>query len=163
MPRSRVCVLDAGPIIHLDELGRLDLLRALGELFVPETVAGEAELHRPGVMERLQVSAVPDFENTSAEVTIAAARRNLHAGEIAALSWADAFGTDLFVSDDRMARLAAEDLGYETAGTLGVIRIAAEEGNVSTPEAISILQSIAARSTLHVTPSLVAEVIARLR
>ena len=162
MPRSRVCVLDAGPIIHLDELGRLDLLRDLGELFIPETVAGEAEQHRPGVMERLQVSAVPDFENTSAEVTIAAARRNLHAGEIAALSWANAFGTDLFVSDDRMVRLAAEDLGYETAGTLGVIRIAAEEGNVSTSEAISILQSIAARSTLHVAPSLVAEVIARL-
>lgn len=163
MPRSRVCVLDAGPIIHLDELGRLDLLRELGELFVPETVAGEAEHHRPGVMERLQVSAVPDFEKTSAEVTIAAARRNLHAGEIAALSWADAFGTDLFVSDDRMARLAAEDLGYETTGTLGVIRIAAEEGSLPASEAISILQSIPTLSTLHVRPSLIAEVIARLR
>ena len=132
LPRRQMFdIADLDPGVRSEHLQAPGLRARDDGANIARRTAGEAEQHRPGVMERLQVSAVPDFENTSAEVTIAAARRNLHAGEIAALSWANAFGTDLFVSDDRMARLAAEDLGYETAGTLGVIRIAAEYSSMA--------------------------------
>jgi len=42
-------ILDAGPIIHLDELGCLDLLLDFKELLVPEAVWSENEFinHQP--------------------------------------------------------------------------------------------------------------------
>jgi hypothetical protein len=44
---AALTVLDAGPIIHLDELGCLDLLEGLGELSTPQVVWEEAQVHRP--------------------------------------------------------------------------------------------------------------------
>jgi hypothetical protein len=35
---SRLVVLDAGPLIHLDELGALDLLADFGRCRIPPTV-----------------------------------------------------------------------------------------------------------------------------
>jgi hypothetical protein len=48
-------VVDAGPIIHLDELGCLDLLEGLGELSIPQAVWEEVRRHRP----QLRESSVP--------------------------------------------------------------------------------------------------------
>lgn len=45
-----VIVCDAGPIIHLDELGCLDLLADFFEVLIPETVCREVERHRPGAL-----------------------------------------------------------------------------------------------------------------
>ena len=44
-----VAVLDAGPLIHLDELGCLNLLNDLKVLLVPQAVLEEALRHRPGM------------------------------------------------------------------------------------------------------------------
>jgi hypothetical protein len=40
-------IADAGPIIHLDELGVLSVLGGFREVLVPDVVAMEAERHRP--------------------------------------------------------------------------------------------------------------------
>ncbi|HUP25546.1 MAG TPA: hypothetical protein VNB06_21720 [Thermoanaerobaculia bacterium] len=40
-------VCDAGPLIHLDEVGCLDLLLDFSAILVPEAVGAEVELHRP--------------------------------------------------------------------------------------------------------------------
>jgi len=37
-PRSVTVISDAGPIIHLDELGSLDLLAGLGAILIPAEV-----------------------------------------------------------------------------------------------------------------------------
>lgn len=49
-PASAVC--DAGPLIHLDQLGSLDLLEGFPDLIIPEQVWREVERHRPGALER---------------------------------------------------------------------------------------------------------------
>ena len=59
MAARRICVLDAGPLIHLDELGRLDLLFRMGDLFIPESVAYETEKHCIGITGK--------FSNTSSK------------------------------------------------------------------------------------------------
>ncbi len=46
---SSVTVLDAGPVIHLDQLGGLDLLEGLGAVYLPATVKGEILRHRPSL------------------------------------------------------------------------------------------------------------------
>ena len=42
-----VVVCDAGPLIHLDEVGCLDLLSDFQTLYVPRQVWIEVERHRP--------------------------------------------------------------------------------------------------------------------
>jgi len=46
-----VVVLDAGPLIHLDELAVLSLLEDFAELLVPDEVWNEVERHRPGLFD----------------------------------------------------------------------------------------------------------------
>ena len=156
-------MLDAGPIIHLDELDRLELLAQMGELFIPQTVATEAEKHRAGVIDRLGVEPVPDVESRSTQVLETGSQSGLHAGEIAALAWASVFGADLFISDDAAARRVADNLGYRSIGSLGVITAAVDEGRMARNEAIVLLQSIPTQSTLHVRRSFLEKVIATLR
>ncbi len=50
MPPLVIC--DAGPLIHLDELGGLDLLADFKSIIVPDAVFSEVELHRPAVFSK---------------------------------------------------------------------------------------------------------------
>ena len=159
---KRVCVLDAGPIIHLDEIGALELLSHLGQLFIPESVAYEAGKHRPGVTAKLTPYIVEEVDAISRRLTELVVLHELDAGETAALAWAEQFGADLFVSDDKAARAAATDMGCASTGTLGVITHAADGGVMSNEAAIALLQSVPLRSTLFVTPALLQKVIATL-
>ena len=163
MPERRVCVLDAGPIIHLDQLGQLLLLDSLGELFVPESVAYEAEKHRPGVTAKLGAHVVEEADLLSREMSELIHRLNLHTGEIAALGWAEKFGADLFVSDDKAARTAAQLLGIESTGTLGVIVEAFKLGICARERAIELLKAIPFQTTLHVQGAVLLQSIEKLR
>ena len=49
-PLDVVC--DAGPLIHLDEVGCLDLLTDFHAILVPEQVWREVEHHRPDTLAR---------------------------------------------------------------------------------------------------------------
>lgn len=44
-----IVVCDAGPLIHLDELDQLDLLRDFSSVCIPQQVAYEVARHRPRV------------------------------------------------------------------------------------------------------------------
>ena len=44
---KRTVVVDAGPLIHLDELSSLDLLADLSPLLAPKSVWQEVRRHRP--------------------------------------------------------------------------------------------------------------------
>ena len=160
---KRVCVVDAGPLIHLDELGALNLLFALGQIFIPESVAYEAEKHRRGITTKLEAHVVAEAETLSRNLGELIRRFHLGAGEIAALAWVEAFGADLFVSDDTAARDAAGVLGYASTGTLGVIINAAAEDVISNADAVELLRNVPIRTTLFTTPALLEKVIAALR
>ena len=159
---QRVCVLDAGPIIHLDQVDALDLLCQLGQLVVPETVAREAEKHRLGIAARLANWIVPDPQTISRELLDVIQNYRLDAGESAALAWAQQFGAELFVSDDKRAREAAGFLNYPSIGTLGVIEAAFNLGILKKKEAVDLLESLPRGTTLFVRPALLAAVLARL-
>jgi len=47
-----------------------------------------------------------------------------------------------FFSDDRVAREAAEQQGVEISGTLGILKVAVEEGKLSTQEADEVLREM---------------------
>src|SRR5947209_3802215 len=50
-----IVVCDAGPLIHLDEMDCIDLLRLFANVLIPETVWIEVQRHRPAVLRRRRV------------------------------------------------------------------------------------------------------------
>jgi len=46
-----IAICDAGPLIHLDELGSLDLLADF-QVWVPDAVWQEVQRHRPAALQR---------------------------------------------------------------------------------------------------------------
>ena len=57
-PLIRRVVLDAGPVIHLDEIGCINLLSEFDEPLVPESVWKEVEHHRPSAFQQNEVSFI---------------------------------------------------------------------------------------------------------
>lgn len=129
-----IVVADAGPIIHLSLIGRIDLLPALyGRILVPELVyqevvgqgtdlPGSAELDRAAWADRVDADTDSDL--------FGVLRAHLDPGESAAICVAVERGADLILSDDRPARLAATRLGIEVKGTLGILVEAKRRGRV---------------------------------
>lgn len=52
---SAIIVCDAGPLIHLDELGCLHLLNDFEEVLIPKEVWQEVEHHRPQALHNLKI------------------------------------------------------------------------------------------------------------
>ena len=120
-----IVVADAGPIIYLSAVGRLDLLPALyGRVIVPRLVFNEVVIagdQLPGSAELAGASWVDVVEPDPADAVFLALREELDPGESAALSHAVRRGADLVLVDDRKARIAAKRLGVTSRSTLGIL------------------------------------------
>jgi hypothetical protein len=131
MPDDRPVVADAGPLIILSAIGRIDLLGDLyGSVLVPEAVFAEvtgAGLHRPGSAElaaaswavRTQVEPPPDL----------LLGRDLGGGESEAITLAFRRDARLLLLDDRRARQVAElAYGLRVKGAPGILVEAKKRG-----------------------------------
>jgi predicted nucleic acid-binding protein len=151
-----VAVLDAGPLIHLDELGRLNLLNDFKELLVPQTVLDEALKHRPVLplaeLSNLEIISEPPL--LSANLQKLADELALHAGERAALAVMDARGGQFLLSDDAAARTVAQTVGFQTHGTIGLILRARRRGKISKAEMLQLIRDLPAQTTLHLRKEL---------
>lgn len=158
-PVSVVC--DAGPLIHLDELGCLDLLGDFAILFIPQQVWQEVEKHRPVALTHLpanvqQVAVTLDDEPVLQSLIESLA---LALGEQAGLSLLRNHPNALFLTDDAAARLAAQSLGYRVHGTLGILLRAIRRVQRTRDEVLSILHELPTRSTLYISAKLLQQVI----
>ena len=159
-PRGPV-ICDAGPIIHLDELDCLDLLRDFPEVIVPVAVRREVQRHRPEALDRPQTAwrAAAPGEPPSAELRALVRLLALHVGETAAIQIAMGHPGAMLLTDDTAARLAARSLGIRVHGTLGLLVRAIRRGQRSRREIAGILADVPHRSSLHVRPGLLMSVI----
>lgn len=158
-------VLDAGPLIHLDELGLLALLDSYRELLIPSDVWAEAVRHRP----RLTLSEVPggtmltDVPAFTPALARLVLERDLGRGEQAALAWLSLLGGGLLLSDDQDARRSASLLGFQVTGTIGILIRAQRLGRMDLPALRDLLGSLRIKTSLHVSDELIADVLAQLR
>jgi predicted nucleic acid-binding protein len=158
---ARVVVCDAGPLIHLDELGCLELLSDFARILLPASVWEEVLRHRPaaltaaGVVLEQKAAPTPLAEDLSSLRRILA----LHRGELDALHLARELQADLFLTDDAAARLAARQLSVPVHGTIGILLRAIRRGQKSRDEVSSILRSLPTASTLHIKQSLLDEIL----
>jgi predicted nucleic acid-binding protein len=153
-------VLDAGPLIHLDELDCIGLLDDFGELVVPTAVWSEVSQHRPSAFSAgIVFQMVPATHTFSPEQNALVQTLNLHEGEREALCIALAHPGALLLTDDAAARLAARNLGIAAHGTIGVLFRAIRRGRKTGREVADLLRSTPVLSTLHIRRSLLDEFI----
>jgi len=108
-----IVVADAGPVIYLDGIGKLDLLHALyGPVLVPRQVFDE-------------VVDVP-----IEDLVYAALQSVIDSGEAAAIALATRAQANVILMDDRAGRLAAQQLGLLVRGTLAILVEAKKRGHV---------------------------------
>jgi uncharacterized protein len=116
-------VADAGPLIALAQIGRLDLLRSLfGTVFMPPAVAQEIVSVRPipSWIERRDLAARPALP----------ALASLDLGEREALLLALQLGGATVLLDERPGRRAAGQLRVPVIGTLGVLALGTMHGHI---------------------------------
>jgi predicted nucleic acid-binding protein len=156
-----VVIADAGPVIHLEELGCLELLGDFGKVIIPEMVWQEVERHRPMTLKSAGDWCVRQSPRQHSNIVSALTPLyGLHAGEQEALHLCAEFGGCLLLTDDTAARLAAKSLGIAAHGTLGVLIRAIRRQTLTKAEVLSLLYAISNQTTLHVRPTLLKEVIA---
>lgn len=154
-------IADAGPLIHLDELGCLDLLNDFPRVLVPDAVWREVEGHRPLALAAksfIRIESGP----LDPRVATLALTFTLHRGEREALSLAARFPEAMLLTDDTAARLAAQTFTQRVHGTLGLLVRAMRRGQRSRDEVIALLRAIPSRSSLHIRLALLNEVIAQV-
>jgi predicted nucleic acid-binding protein len=156
-------VCDAGPLIHLDELGVLDLLEDFDTVLVPDAVWNEVQRHRPQATAASFLERVCAPPLTDSNALALAVAFSLDAGEAECLALMAFTAGAIFLCDDAAARLVAERLDHRVHGTIGVLLRAIRRGQRTVGNVLAILDELPARSSLHVHQSLLEEVKVRLR
>lgn len=155
---------DAGPLIHPDELRCLDLLADFQEVFVPNAVWEEVKQHRPSALRRRKISleqihSLPEPTPKLAEVTQALL---LGPGEFAALRLMQQTPSAMLLTDDAAARLAAERLGFEVHGTIGVVVRSLRRQQRTKRQILNLLRLIPRKSTLFIERRLLYSIVERI-
>lgn len=159
-----IAVLDAGPLIHLDEVGALNLLAGYREVLLPDIVEQEARKHRPDIQIDSISSLVRFIAKPAAEESLfaLAAEFGLHAGELAAMSVLREHKGDCLLSDDAAARAVAEMIGFQVRGTVGLILRGWQRKQISQTEARNLLQALPTNSTLHLHAGFIKKILQQL-
>lgn len=152
-------VADAGPLIHLNEIDSLSLLRVFDEVHISHVVLAETTMPKRVDPKRLatlghlrnhQVT-ISDVERFVAEKNLA----HLHLGERTSFYLADGLKIGIVLTDDLAVREAAKVLGLRPVGSLGVIARACASDLLGVESAVNRMRDLQERSTLFVTPQIV--------
>lgn len=120
-----IVISNAGPIIALSQIGRLELLPSLfGRIYIPNAV--EAEL----IKCKTEIQAADWLKTTplSDASTVDVLRERLDAGESEAIVLAIRLNADLLLIDEARGRRVADAQGLNYTGTIGVVILAKKRG-----------------------------------
>jgi predicted nucleic acid-binding protein len=162
---TSIVVCDAGPIIHLDEVGYLHLLNDFSKVSVTLGVKKEVLKHRQIRFEAYDIPwlFVPPNFPLGKPIQMMCQMFSLDSGEMEALSILSKAPETIFLTDDAAARLVATQLGYKVHGTIGVLIRTIRRGMMKPKEVIDVLNDISSMSTLYIKNSLMEEIITRLK
>ena len=138
----RLVVADTSPVFYLLSIGQIDLLPGVfGKIFVPDAVYKELSHPAAPALVREWVALLPAWvEVVSVEALDDAALLPLGAGERAAITLALSMHADLILIDERKGTHVALNKGFEVAGTLGVLALAARRGLVDLADSFDRLK-----------------------
>lgn len=148
---TRVVVCDTGPLLHLNEIGAIDLLSLAGEVFIPLIVANEFEKNTQGWKPPQWVQVVELDVTTKAKAEKWVKSNQVDAGEAEAIAFALQCKANWFLTDDAKARQLAEYLKLEVHGSIGLLLWAIAVGHVQEKSLAHQLLTNLANSSLWVS------------
>lgn len=154
-----IVVSDSSPLIALLAVDRIELLKHLfGEITIPPAVRDEVFGSQPG-----RAVAAPDFaliESPLSATSIRFLRMNLQLGESEAIALALEKRSALILLDDKSARETADRLGIRVLGTLGVLMLAKQKGQID--EVRPLIIQMIDRINFRISPAVLNRALARM-
>lgn len=149
-------VADAGPLIHLHEVGQTDLLNLFKILCIPGAVWAEStdKINSPPLNLnniRHHILATSDVDHFIQTHSLS----NLHVGERESLCLCNQLDIPLLLTDDLAVREAARRLCVRPVGSLGIVVRGHKEGVLTYSEAEKSLIALYEESSLFVTQTIV--------
>ncbi len=152
-----IVVSDTSPLNYLILLEAVHVLPVLfGRVVAPTAVLDELKHPRAPVVVKTWAENPPEWLEIRVPAQTALISR-LGPGESAAVALAQEIQADVLLIDERDGTAVATRLGLRVATTLGVLELAAIDGLLDLPTAISALR----RTTFHVKESLLDEMLRR--
>jgi predicted nucleic acid-binding protein len=152
-------VTDAGPLIHLTEVGCLELVHIFDILHLPDAVWFETvERGRvpSDVLQKLHVVRRHTIPDTAVERFVQEnGLAHLQAGERECLYLRQHINVPTLLTDDLAVRDAAKRLHVTPVGSLGVVVRAYQQSHVTLTEAERHITALYAVSSLFVTRAIV--------
>lgn len=141
-----IVVANAGPLIALAQIGRLDILPALyGEIRIPRAVWMEVVTHGHEQAGAASVRSAPWIKvaDVRDKIALRLLRERLDEGESAAILLAIELRAKLLLIDEARGRRIAEARGLNKTGTVGTLVLAKQRGLVQavTPLLDSLMTS----------------------
>jgi predicted nucleic acid-binding protein len=150
-----IVVSDTSPINYLILIELQDLLPKLFDrILIPEAVHRELQsAAAPDPIKRVLAEA-PDWLEVRSSPEIDPALQQLDSGEREVITLALSIEAESVLLDERRGRQAARERGLAVSGTLGVIRLAADQGLVALTDALDRLEKTNFRATPKLISSL---------
>ena len=160
-------VADSGPLIHLSEIGCLQLLNLFDTLHIPHAVWLETvEQDRLYDRELFAATNIQRYKLSHSQVDQFVKKyeiTDLHSGEQECLFLAREKSIAILLTDDMAVRDAAKRFGLIPVGSLGVVVKAYEQGQISLEDAEQYIGNLYSVSSLFVTPAIADLAIEKLR
>jgi len=145
-------VLDAGPLIHLNQIDRLNLLSTISNPLTTQHVAAE-------VGQALVAEADLAIRQLHAEAKDRAkhltSRHGIDLGEATAIQLCKQEAIPLPLTDDLQARTVAERQGIRPHGTLGIVTRAVRDEALTPSDAQKVIDKLYNEASLFLTIDLV--------
>jgi predicted nucleic acid-binding protein len=163
-PASAVAA-GAGPLIHLDELGALDLLGQFAWVYVPEAVWATLLWQRPQALRgaRARLQRVAQTEEPDVTFLVLVQALSLGPGLPQAVQLARQHAPATLLTDDAAAWLTAETCALTARGTLGLLVRAARLGQRSPEAVLGLLEQLPARCSLRLRSDLLASIVEQFK
>lgn len=145
-------VLEAGPIIHLNQIGRLDVLDVIENKATTEEVRKEV---RQEIIEKSGLSVLGLSPESKDRAKHLSNKYSIELGESTTISLCDQEDIDLIFTDDLDARDAAKRLQIDAHGTLALVTRAYSEEILSQAEVLEAIEELRKDSSLFLTSDLV--------
>lgn len=158
---KRVVVADTSPILYLHLIEEIELLPALfHEIHLPAEVYNE--ICHPKAPQTLRAWALarPNWLSiASAPLIIDPETASLDDGERAAIALAEFLPADLILMDERKGVRVSLQKGFEVAGTLGILDLAARRGLIDLAESFDRLKA----TNFRYRPQMLEDLLVRFR
>lgn len=138
-------VTNATTLILLAKINRLDLLRIIKVIRTTPKIRQEV-LEGKGITEREKLGLEKIFSGGIVEKPTIILPLDIGSGERSALSLCKEKNINLFLSDDKKARKAANILQIQSLGTIGIILKNLQEKKITKQEAKQILNLLITHS-----------------